>query len=63
LEKYRGGVARGVLSYIEQTLYCEGIRRLGVDFETFNPTAYGFWSKHFDIYTNSLTRRIDECGL
>ncbi|MBP3337876.1 MAG: GNAT family N-acetyltransferase [Lachnospiraceae bacterium] len=63
LENYRGGVARGLLSYIEQTLYDEGIRRLGVDFETFNPTAYGFWSKHFEIYTNSLTRRIDECGL
>jgi len=34
-----------------------------VDFETFNPTAYGFWSKHFELYTNSLTRRIDECAL
>ena len=62
-ENYRGKIAQELLSYIEQTLYAEGIRRLGVDFETFNPTAYGFWSKHFEIYTNSLTRRIDECGL
>lgn len=62
-ESYRGKVAVGLLSYVEQTLYKEGILRLGVDFETFNPTAYGFWSKHFEIYTNSLTRRIDECAL
>ena len=63
IEQYRGKVAGGLLSYIEQTLYDEGIRRLGVDCETFNPTAYGFWSKHFDIYTHSLTRRIDECAV
>lgn len=63
IEKYRGRVAQGLLSYVEQMLYGEGVRRLGVDFETFNPTAYGFWSKHFEIYTNSLTRRLDECAL
>lgn len=63
IENYRGKVAKGLLSYVEQTLYREGVRRLGVDFETFNPTAYGFWSKHFEVYTNSLTRRLDECAL
>lgn len=63
VESHRGSVAQGLLSYVEQSLYEEGIRRLGVDFETFNPTAYGFWSKHFELYTNSLTRRLDECAL
>ena len=62
-ENYRGKIANELLGFIEETLYNEGVRRLGVDFETFNPTALGFWSKHFEIYTNSLTRRIDECGL
>lgn len=62
-ENYRGRVATGLLSYVEQTLYNEGIIKLGVDFETFNPTAYGFWLKHFELYTHSLTRRIDECGI
>ena len=62
-ETYRGKIAYGLLSYIENTLYNEGIKYLGVDFESFNPTAYGFWSKYFEIYTNSLTRRIDECAL
>ena len=62
-ENYRGKIAHELLSFIEETLYNEGVCRLGVDFETFNPTALGFWSKHFEIYTNSLTRRIDECGL
>ncbi|MBQ3253569.1 MAG: GNAT family N-acetyltransferase [Acholeplasmatales bacterium] len=62
-ENHRGKIASGLLSYIENTLYNEGIKYLGVDFESFNPTAYGFWNKYFDIYTNSLTRRVDECGL
>lgn len=63
IESHRGTIPAGLLSYIENTLYNEGVRYLGVDFESFNPNAYGFWGKYFDIYTNSLTRRIDECGL
>ena len=62
-ETHRGKIAYGLLSYIENTLYNEGVRYLGVDFESFNPTALGFWSKYFEIYTNSLTRRIDESAL
>ena len=62
-ETHRGKIAYGLLSYIENTLFNEGIRYLGVDFESFNPTALGFWSKYFEIYTNSLTRRIDESAL
>lgn len=38
----------------------KGYTRLGVDFESLNPTAYGFWLKYFDAYTHSVVRRIDE---
>ncbi len=38
----------------------EGFLRMGVDFESFNPTAYGFWLKHFTAYTYSVVRRVDE---
>jgi len=31
-----------------------------LDFESINPAAYGFWLKHFDTYTRSVVRRIDE---
>ena len=41
-------------------LKTQGYTRLGVDFESINQTAYGFWLKHFDAYTNSVVRRIDE---
>ena len=34
--------------------------RLGVDFESINPTGWGFWLKYFDTYTHSVVRRIDE---
>ena len=33
---------------------------LGVDFESINPSAYGFWSKDFNAYTYGVVRRIDE---
>ena len=40
---------------------CIGVYvRLGVDCESMNPTALGFWSKYFDAYTHSVVRRIDE---
>ena len=38
----------------------EGYQRVGVDFESFNPTALNFWLKYFSAYTNSVVRRIDE---
>lgn len=34
-----------------------------MDCETFNPTALGFWSKHFTPYTRNVVRRIDENAL
>lgn len=41
----------------------EGTAYLGVDYESFNPTANRFWSKHFSPYTHGLVRRIDEGAL
>lgn len=41
-------------------LKSEGYSRLGVNLESFNPTALGFWLKYFALYTNSVVRRIDE---
>jgi len=61
MPEYRGkGVFDALLSYAETILAQDGCRRLGVDFESFNPTALGFWLKHFTAYTRSVVRRIDE---
>jgi len=60
LEGYRGkGVSQMLLDYILNTLQAEGVAWLGVDYETMNPTAAGFWEKYFQPYTASLVRRID----
>lgn len=61
LPELRGqGVMQSLLGYALSVLRSEGIGRLGVDCESFNPTALNFWTKHFEIYTRSLVRRIDE---
>ncbi|MCK5129334.1 MAG: GNAT family N-acetyltransferase, partial [Clostridiales bacterium] len=61
LPEYRGrGIYTALLSYLMDVLIEEGIARCGVDFESLNPTASGFWLKHFIPYTYSVTRRIDE---
>jgi GNAT superfamily N-acetyltransferase len=58
---FRGlGVYHNLLSYLMSTLRNEGYQRLGVDCESFNPTARGFWLKYFTEYTHSVVRRIDE---
>lgn len=63
LPQYRGkGVARDLLNHVMNTLHHDGYKRLGVDFESFNPTASGFWLKYFEQYTSSVVRRIDETG-
>ena len=63
LPEVRGtGLFADLLRYAEAALAREGYVRLGVDFESFNPTALGFWSKHFMAYTHSVVRRIDERG-
>ena len=61
LPEYRGkGVYKSLLQFVTNQLAQEGFTRLGVDFESINPAGYGFWRKHFQIYTHSVTRRIDE---
>lgn len=64
LPQYRGkAIFQNLLNYVIQTLKIEGYKRLGVDFESFNATASGFWLKYFKAYTCSVVRRIDECAL
>lgn len=53
------GVSQALLDYVLQTLQEEQVRWLGVDYETMNPTAAGFWEKYFSPYTASLVRRVD----
>ncbi len=61
LPEHRGkGVYQNLLNFTIATLKSEGYTRLGVNFESFNPTARGFWLKYFVAYTNSVVRRIDE---
>ena len=58
---HRGkGIHRKLLSLLIQKLRAQGYERLGVDFESINPAAHRFWPKHFDAYTASVVRRIDE---
>lgn len=61
LPQYRNsGIFTKLLSFLMDVLVSEGYTRCGVDFESFNPTARGFWLKYFTAYTYSVTRRIDE---
>lgn len=61
LPEHRGrGVYQNLLNFAIAALGSEGYTRLGVDFESFNPNAYGFWLKYFTAYTNSVVRRIDD---
>ncbi len=60
-EKYRAtGVAKQLLDAMVEMCIKEGRNYLSVDYETVNPTALGFWTKHFSPYTYSFIRRIDE---
>lgn len=60
LPENRGmGVYQNLLNLLIRTLKSEGYTCLGVDFESINPTAYGFWLKYFTAYTHSVVRRID----
>ncbi len=64
LPELRGtGLMPALLDNLIRRLAAEGSTRLGVDFESFNPTAYGFWHKYFEIYTCGVVRRIDESAL
>ena len=64
LSEFRGrGVYQNLLNDAISTLKVEGYTKLGVDFESFNPTAAHFWLKYFTPYTKSVVRRIDECAI
>ena len=61
LPEHRGkGIIQNLLNYVIKKLQAENYRLLGVDFESFNPTASGFWLKYFTEYTHSVVRRIDD---
>jgi GNAT superfamily N-acetyltransferase len=59
-EYRRTGIFTKLLSWLMDILASEGYTRCGVDFESFNPMASGFWLKHFTAYTHGVVRRIDE---
>jgi len=60
LPEYRGKlISQGLLDFIISRLKDEGYKLLGVDFESFNPTASGFWLKYFTAYTSSVIRKIN----
>ncbi|MDF2540228.1 MAG: putative glycosyl hydrolase [Herbinix sp.] len=59
--EFRGsGIYHNLLCYLMNVLKKEGYLLLGVDCESFNPTARGFWLKYFAEYTHSVVRRIDD---
>jgi len=61
LPEHRGkGVYQNLLNFAVFALKNEGFTQLGVDFESINPTAWGFWLKYFTPYTYGVVRRIDE---
>jgi GNAT superfamily N-acetyltransferase len=61
LPEHRGkGIPKYLLSLLVKKLAEQGCTRLGVDFESINPPAYAFWTKHFQAYTYGVVRRIDE---
>ena len=58
--EYRGlKIIDDLLVYVSILLKSEGIEYIGVDYESYNPAANRFWTKHFMEYTNSLTRKIE----
>jgi GNAT superfamily N-acetyltransferase len=61
LPEYRGqGILQNLLNYLIKKLRNENYQLLGVDYESFNPTASGFWLKYFTEYTQSVVRRVDD---
>lgn len=59
--EYRSSsVAKELLNFTMKKLENEGVKYLGVDCETINPTALNFWRKYFESYTYSFVRRVDE---
>lgn len=64
LPEHRGkGVNNVLLNMLIQKLKERGYTRLGVDFESINPSGSRFWLKYFDAYTYGVVRRIDEYAI
>jgi len=64
LREHRGkGVSQFLLNLLIHKLKTQGYTRLGVDFESFNPSGSGFWLKYFAAYNHSVVRRIDEYAI
>jgi len=60
-DEYRGqGIAKQILDEVVKACMADGMKYLGVDCETINPTALHFWPKYFHPYTYSFIRRFDE---
>lgn len=60
LPQHRGtGLFANLLNFTVAQLCAEGVTLLGVDYESFNPTASGAWGKYFTPYTHSVVRRIE----
>ena len=61
---HRGkGVSQQLLNLLIQSKRADGFTRLGVDYESINPSGSAFWQKYFTSYTHSVVRRIDEHAL
>lgn len=53
------GIMQALLIALANRYRAEGITTLGVDYETLNPNARGFWERSFSPYTWSWERRFD----
>jgi len=61
LPQHRGkGMYQNLINAAITKLKDEGFTKLGVDFESFNPSGAAFWLKHFTAYVHGVVRRIDE---
>jgi GNAT superfamily N-acetyltransferase len=64
MPEHRGkGVSQKLLDLTIQNLKADGYARLGVDYESVNPSGSAFLQKYFTAYTHSVVRRIDEHAL
>ncbi len=64
LPEFRGkGIFPNLLNFAIARLKAVPVTRLGVDYETINPAADRFWSRHFHPYCYTVVRRIDEHAL
>ena len=53
------GIATALLQKIIESGEAQGVFRIGVDFESTNDSACGFWQKHFTPVCHSCVRHVD----